>query len=130
MTSINTNASAKFNFITKLWSIFWPQEQAARACGHHMEKVMYVYVLGSAGAVCPDGFSDKPGLMCHSAKVNSHLLSCGARRTLRKLCLIEISVPCLFISCIFNSQKIYMTVQSSLMPDPYFFFCFLPCKNM
>lgn len=88
-----------------------------------------MYVLGSAGSVYPDCYTDKPGLMCHSAKVGSHLLSCGARRTHKKPCLIEIPVPCLFISRIL--QTIYMTVQSFLMPDPHFvLFVFLPCKTM
>lgn len=62
--------------------------------------------------------------VCRSAKVNSHLLSRGARRTFKKLRLTEISVLWLFISCIFNLQKLYMTVQSSLMPDPHFFVSF------
>lgn len=67
------------------------------------------------------------GLMCHSAKVNSHLLLHGARKTLKKLCLIEISLPWLFVSFIFNSQRIYMTTQSSLIPDPHFFFGLFFC---
>lgn len=120
----------KTQFITKLWSISWSQEQAARVCGHHMEGS--IYALGGAGAICPDDFSDKPCLMCYSAKANSHLPSCGARKTLKKLCLIEISLPWLFISCIFNSQRVYMTVQSSLIPGPHLFcvfFCYVKICN-
>lgn len=56
-----------------------------------------MHMLGSVGPVCPGCFSIKPGLMCYSAKVNSHLASYGARKTLKKLCLIVISLLWLFM---------------------------------
>lgn len=61
-----------------------------------------MYALWNAGFLCPASFKDKPGLMRHSAKVNSviifHLLSSGASRMVKKLCLVEIffTVACLF----------------------------------
>lgn len=106
------------------------QKNRLSVCGCHMEGSMHR--LGSVGAVCPGCFSDKPGLMCHSAKVNSHLVSRGARKTLKKLCLIVISLLQLFISSIFNSQRTYMTVQSSQIADLHFFclfFCHVQIYN-
>lgn len=130
MISINTNASTTFNFITKPWSISWSES------GCHMEGSMHM--LGSVGPVCPSCFSIKPGLMCYSAKVNSHLASYGARKTLKKLCLIVISLlwlfmfQWLFISWILNSQRTYMTAQSSQIADLHFFclfFCHVKIYN-
>lgn len=74
--------------------------------------------------MCPAGFKGKPGLMSHSAKVNSvisfHLLSSGASRTVKKPCLVEIFSLWLFH--VSDFQRTSMALQSHLIPDPQFFF--------
>lgn len=72
MIWIDTNASAKLNFISKLWTIPWPQKWAGRVSDHGTLGSMYAF--WNAGTVSPDGFKGKPGLMSHSAKVNSVII--------------------------------------------------------
>lgn len=74
------------------------------------------------------------GLMSHSAKVNSviifYLLSSGAREMVKKSCFVEIFSLWLFISCIFELQRMPMTFHSCLIPVPLLFSFFLSHRNM